>query len=139
MHNIKHIILTVIIFIFAQGCKKEANLSENIIGSWELVSVDGNSVPAELSVWLDFTADGFSIYQRAESEAMYERFEGTWSLIGTTLSGCYMDGTSWGSSYSAAVSGEELRLTSATSPQEVTLYTKSPLPSSVTDYIHWQL
>lgn len=137
MRNIKHIILTIIILIFATGCKKEANLSENIIGSWELVSVDGNPVAAELSVWLDFTADGFSIYQRAESEAMYEKFEGTWSLSGTTLSGSYKDGTSWGSSYSVTVSGEDLTLTSASSPQEVTHYRKSPLPSSVTDYIHW--
>ena len=129
----------VILLIFCviglfSSCRKEESPALQIVGSWELIMLDGSTVPSELSVWLDFSDDGtFAIYQRADSQVLYRRLVGRWSVTGDMLHGTYDDGSSWASAYKIALSGPELTLTS--SEEETTVYVKKPLPASVTDSV----
>lgn len=96
--------------------------------------LEGNSVPDEPSVWLDFSGNGrIIIYQRADPEAFYRRITGSWSVTGRTISGTYDDGSAWASEYEITISGTIMTLTS--SGNEVTVYTRQTLPDTVTDNV----
>lgn len=129
MKNIKTLILLLCLLCLASSCRKEETVS--VIGSWELVSVQDVPVSEGLSVWLDFSSDGFSLYQRAEENVCYQKFTGTWTLTGKVLSGKYSDGSLWASDYTVAVSGSELTLTSSGTPQETMRYRKASLPAGI--------
>ena len=54
-------------------------------------------------------------------EGRARNFSGVWTLVETTLSGSYSDGTAWGSSYEVSLSEDKSHLT-LTSAKEVYIY-----------------
>lgn len=127
-----------ILMVFAAAlvfgsCQKERQTlsSESLIGIWHLSSIDGDPVGTKsfsdsqgLSVWIEFKADSFDLYQRASQNVSYSHYSGTWSLAGKVLSGKYSDGTPWSSTYEVTLEGDTLTLKS---PTEEQVYHREPM------------
>lgn len=76
------------------SCNKEMTLEEKMVGDWHCTAA---SVDAE--IYVTFAAEGtFALYQQI-GEGAFRLYNGTWELAGTSLSGQYNDGASWGASY----------------------------------------
>lgn len=100
-------------------------VSDQIVGEWHLVSVSGlNTVP---QVYVEFGQDlSFDLYQKV-GEGRYRKFDGTYAVSGTTLSGKYSDGEKWGSDYAVSFDGEKMLLTAQNGSEEVCTYEKKAL------------
>lgn len=133
--SIRHILLAASVVLISLSCEKEAKLTEKLIGSWRLISIDDFPAGESLDVRLSFSAESFEIYQRAETDALYMHYSGTWSMSNGKLEGLYNNGTGWGSTYSVEISENILTLTSSSVPVEVTIYRREELPASVTDNV----
>lgn len=129
MKQLNIILITFFAVLFlACGCGKE-KVAASIVGSWELCDYQTKSVTIgeqSVSVFLDFNSDGtFELRQKTGSELRFAIYTGTWILTGNVLDGKYEDGSSWGSSYSVTISGEDLILTSASTPAEIMTFHKA--------------
>jgi len=130
MKKIVYILLLTAATLLA-SCSKDSKpvSSEDIIGTWTLMTIDGNSC-GELSVWITLSESTFDIYQRASSKVFYDHYTGTWSISNGILSGKYTDGTPWADTYKAEISDKiVLSLTGITSG-EVSIYNKSEIYDS---------
>ena len=111
----------------------------DVTGSWELISVDTKvSIgDTEVSVYLDFSADGsFALYQKL-GEGRYSAFSGTWGLDleASQLSGTYSDATAWGP-YDCACENDVLTL-AFPGGSETDSYKKiDGIPASVTGNVY---
>lgn len=103
-------------------------VSDAIVAEWHLVSVSGiSSVP---QVYVNFAQDlSFELYQKT-GDGRYRKYEGTYSVAGSTVSGNYSDGEKWGSDYAASFEGEKLVLTAQNGSEEICTYEKKALSES---------
>ncbi len=125
----KIIVLIAAALIMFVACSKN-NDNVNVEGSWHLTesSVLSNEV---VDIWVSFSENKtFKLYQKSSDEDRYASYDGTYSVNGNKLTGKYSDGTSWGGIYSAELSenGNTLTLTAG---KEISTYTKTEIPSSV--------
>ena len=90
-----------------QPSKTESNL-DMIEKEWKLVLV--NDVEPEFTVYMAFEAGLVTIYQQVYS-LNYVCYEGDYSIDGDELSGCYLDGSLWKSSYIGSISDDGMTLT----------------------------
>lgn len=115
-------------FVLAVSCGKNKDVI-SIVGSWELCDYQTKSVTIgqqPVSVFVDFASDGtFELRQKTGSEQRFTEYSGTWNLAGDMLSGKYVDGSSWASTYTVTLSGDKLTLTSSTIPAEVMTFQKA--------------
>jgi hypothetical protein len=108
--------------------------SGSLIGEWSLSSWAG-SADAAPKVYIVFNEDQtFDMYQQSYS-VIWFRYDGTWSLNGTTLSGKYSDGTPWNCDYTVAysLSPKLIRLTSKSDSADVTIYESERIPDTIID------
>ncbi len=115
------------------GCSKNAGEeSFPVAGEWHLASVTGLDME-DLDVYAVFGNDGrFELYQKVGA-GRHWRFDGTYSLAGTVLSGTYSDGTEWGSTYeySLAGDGQSLTLKALNGSEEESLYDRQDVPDEI--------
>ena len=98
----------------ATSCKKAPKIDAGIVAEWQLTEMTGYEASALPDVYIEFTAEkNFVIYQKVGDVSRYRKYSGTYALSGSTLSGEYSDGKSWGSSYRASLEadGEVLVMT----------------------------
>ena len=131
MKNIYRILLIISAAFLAASCgsKEEGpNVSENIVAEWHLTSVSGmSSVP---QIYINFAQDlSFQLYQKV-GDGRYRRYDGTYTVASTVLSGKYADGQAWGSSYTVSFDGDVLVLTADNGSAEVCKYEKKALPET---------
>jgi hypothetical protein len=102
--------------------------SGSLIGEWSLSSWAG-SADAAPKVYIVFNEDQtFDMYQQSYS-VIWFRYDGTWSLNGTTLSGKYSDGESWADSYKYSLDNEgNLLLQSVSNSSEISVYEVAEMP-----------
>lgn len=103
----KNVLLIVMAFaMLVTGCKKEEekDMAAALVGSWTLemyvpatktVKIGGEPIEVTVSFLENHS---FSLEQRI-GQAFLEKFDGTWSLDGTLLSGVYSDKKPWGEKY----------------------------------------
>lgn len=111
------------------SCTKEPLPTvDGMIGSWKLVSIDGDQLATKsfadaegLEVILIFSKIDFVIQQRVGNNVSPATYTGTWSLAKNVLSGKYADGTPWASTYKVALTDRMMTLSSSTETQ---VYTK---------------
>ena len=138
MKNLKIWSLAIALLVAMTGCEPADNPDtfkpgdvKQIVNEWNLIEFDGEVAPYD--VYVDFNEDNtFVIYQRIYS-AIYEKFDGTYSLSGNTLSGVYNDGTEL-ARYRAEVSadGNTLRLHKTDAGREImSVYQKTTIPEFV--------
>ncbi|WP_295938199.1 lipocalin family protein [uncultured Alistipes sp.] len=117
---------------------KNPSLLSQIDGEWALTTWNG-SVPQDFMAYLVFNGGAFEIYQQIE-QTYYEKYTGSYTITGTgprtaTMSGTYSDSSAWGSTYNVEIDqdGNTFTMTSTTNVSEVSIYTRTPVPSSVKD------
>lgn len=128
MKNIYRILLIISAAFLAASCgsKEEGpNVSENIVAEWHLTSVSGMSTVPQ--VYINFAQDlSFQLYQKI-GDGRYRRYDGTYTVASTLLSGKYADGQAWGSNYTVSFEGDVLVLTADNGSAEVCKYEKKAL------------
>ena len=106
----------------------------NIIGTWSLKTVQTKAASmggTSVDVYIVFNEDNsFSLYQKVGSAGRYSSYSGTWTLTGTSLSGKYSDGKSWGSTYEVSQDKERTTLVLSSAGEEYS-YAKASLPAEV--------
>lgn len=108
------------------GKDKGPVVSEAIVAEWHLVKVSGlNTVP---QVYVNFASDlSFELYQQV-GEGRYRKYDGTYTVTGSLVSGKYSDGEKWGSDYEASFDeSDNLVLTAQNGSAEVCTYKKEAL------------
>lgn len=108
------------------GEDKGPVVSDAIVAEWHLVSVSGlNSVP---QVYVNFAQDlTFELYQQV-GEGRYRKYDGTYAVAGSLVSGKYSDGEKWGSDYEASFTETgNLVLTAQNGSEEVCTYEEKAL------------
>ena len=107
------------------SCNKVDDAPLNIIGDWELSSVEfatrsamvGNET---VTIYLRFSQNGsFAMWQQKGS-GRFQKYEGMWVLSGNVLSGIYSDGKEWSSEY--LVETKDGHLTMHTYPDKKDTY-----------------
>lgn len=133
--------LSIISFIAAAvvcavSCKDpippEPDLSEKIIGEWQLKSIATKATLGgqTVDVYIAFETGGtFTLYQML-GQGRYHSYTGKWALADGTLTGTYSSGKAWGSTYSVDISDSTLTLT-ASIGGEVDIYTKTTIPENI--------
>lgn len=114
-----------VIYIPIQG-----NEIGDIERDWKLVSV--NDVEPEFTVYVNFSAGIFSIYQQLYS-LNYVSYDGEYSITGKVISGTYFDGGAWKCSYDGALSedGQTLTLVSCDTNPITSVYEACEIPEDV--------
>lgn len=118
------------------SCGNEAAKAVDVVGEWELYSIDGTPADGleegfKTTVYLSFTAEGnFEIFQKL-GEGRFRKYEGTFSVTEDLLSGTYSDGESWGATYKAENGGSTLTLTAQNGSNEVSIYNACTIPADV--------
>lgn len=115
----------------ACGKQPKAPKALDITGEWNLIRIETKSAQIgdqTVDVYIAFEADKtFNMYQMLGA-GRYKAFSGTWTLMETTLSGRYSDGSAWGSTYEVSVDGNTMVLTGN---GEIDTYTRRSIPASV--------
>lgn len=107
-------IAAVLVLGFATSCKKAPKVEAGIVSEWQLVEMTGYDAADLPVVYIEFAADkNFVIYQKVGDVARFRKYNGTYSVGGSTVSGEYSDGKKWGCKYSASIEadGEVLVMT----------------------------
>ena len=126
--------LTLALCLTTSCHEREEEEVLDITGSWTLVDLYEVGTRAvsigsyDIDVTLVLTAgttltEGTFDLSQTVGEGRARTFSGTWTLVETTLSGNYSDGTPWGSSYEVMLSDDKSQLT-LTSKGEVYVYKK---------------
>lgn len=126
--------LTLALCLMTSCHEREEEEVLDITGSWTLVDLYEVGTRAvsigsyDIDVTLVLTAgttlmEGTFDLSQTVGEGRARNFSGTWTLVETTLSGNYSDGTPWGSSYEVSLSDDKSQLT-LTSKGEVYVYKK---------------
>ena len=128
----KWLCLSLVLGLMISCQPKEEEKVLDITGSWSLVDlyeVGTRSVSIgsyDIDIALVLTAgtsllEGTFTMLQTLGEGRARNFSGVWTLVETTLSGSYSDGTAWGSSYEVSLSEDKSHLT-LTSAKEVYIY-----------------
>ena len=131
--KVKFYLLTLCAALAFVGCGKENDTPKvdnatKVVGEWHCAP-EGYDV----DVYVAFDAAGtFDEYQRL-GEGRYRHYEGTWSVEKNVLSGVYVDGTEWGSTYTLSFNGDTMTLTANNESAEAIVYTKTEIPAEVKD------
>ena len=121
-------ILTAIVVLASCGKNgdEKQTLEQKVCAEWH-----STQLPISGDIYIDFNGDKtFELYQQI-GEGAYRLYRGTWNLEGDLLTGRYNDGEDWACSYTVALEGNKLTLTSSNSAGEVSVYEKSSIPASV--------
>lgn len=136
MKNLKIWSLALALLMVVTGCEEKTATDNfkagatNIVGEWQLTEWDGDVAPFD--VYINFDGAAVVIYQRIYS-AVYEKFDGTYTLNGSKLMGMYNSGTEFGP-YRAEVSvdGNVMRLHKTDGEREIMgVYKKTTIPEWV--------
>ena len=126
MKKIFRLLLILSAALSAASCgTKGPEISTAIVAEWHLVSVSGQTNAPQ--VYINFAQDlSFELYQKI-GEGRFRKYQGTYTVTETLVSGVYSDGKAWGSDYEASIEGENLILTAQNGSAEVCTYKKEAL------------
>lgn len=101
----------------------------SIGGVWHLTSWRGAAPSFE--VYMDITATGgITLYQRIDSR-YWDVYQSTATIEDYVISGVYTDRVAWGASYYLSIDGDTMTWTATTDSSDVSVYTRSTLPTSM--------
>lgn len=131
MKKISQILFVLTIALFASACggskDKGPDVASEIVAEWHLVSMSGLSDSAVPQVYVEFTSDmWFELYQKV-GDGRYRKYEGYYTVSGSTVTGQYIDGKKWGSDYKVSFEDGKLVMTAQNGSAEVCTYEKKAL------------
>ena len=104
----------------------EVTLADLICREWH-----STSLPVDADIYIDLKNDfKFELYQQI-GEGAYRLYRGTWNVEEDILMGKYNDGESWAASYTVAIDGNKMTLTSKNDAAEVSKYEAKSIPENV--------
>jgi len=132
----KKLIATLIAILSLAACSQRdsSDLFSKLVGSWHLISSESKALTPDS--YISFNKDNtFALYQQ-NNEGNYVKYTGTFTLVGSQISGKYDDGGAtaiWNASSSISLSsdGKILSLTSDDDMQEVMSFQKEVIPMSI--------
>lgn len=133
MKNILKLFLLISAAVASVSCGRSGQDGPQALGKmtgeWHLVSTSGLSdVPP---VYVTFSKNLlFEIYQKTGDEVRYTKYEGTYSVKGSVVSGVYSDGETWACDYEVSFEGNNLVLTAMNGSKEVNTFEKKALSDS---------
>lgn len=104
------------------------------VGDWVLTEWNGTT-DLSLGVYLSLNENNtFVLYQHL-SDVLWEKYEGTYTLSGNTLSGVYSDGVKWADYTIKYNNGDtkQIKLTRQNDTEDVSIYTATDIPTEVVD------
>ena len=119
----------------ALSCTPDEDFDSSLSGSWQLTGWNGAS-PSGMEVYMVLRDDrSFTLYQKYNTLG-FVRYDGTFTVDGSRISGIYSDGKAWVSGYTYTVNGNTLTMVSEVSPDtglsETSVYTRHELPETIT-------
>ena len=128
------ILLAVSLIMASCGSEKQPKVLD-ITGQWELADiVDTKSVQIgseKIEIYIDFKEDNtFSLWQKL-GEGRHKKYEGTWTLTETVLTGKYSDGKAWGASYEVSCEEGTLTMSEQKAGMQTYIYNSCTIPSSL--------
>ena len=113
------------------GDDPKAAVGTKIVGEWRLSSWS-DSYKENMEVYVSFSGSSFTLYQRLQY-VYFVKYSGTYTVTDGVLSGVYSDTRPWGASYTVEFSDGDsvMTLTNFEVPDDVTVYTKTTIPSDV--------
>lgn len=103
--------------------------TSSIAGVWHLALWRGATPSFE--VYMDITATGgITLYQCLESR-YWDVYQSTAAIEDGVIYGVYTDNVAWGASYNLTVDGDTMTWVSTADSSDVSVYTRSTLPSSM--------
>ena len=123
MNRFLNILISAALLIgLASSCGEKAPaLDSGIVAQWQLSEMTGYEAENLPQVYIEFTADkNFVIYQKVGDVPRFRKYDGTYTIAGSILTGEYSDKEKWGSAYKASIEadGEVLVLTAVTLDKE---------------------
>ena len=104
------------------------------VGDWALTDWHGTT-DLSLGVYLSLNEDNTFVLYQHFSDVLWEKYEGTYTLSGNTLSGVYSDGVKWADYTIKYNNGEkkQIKLTRKGDAEDVSIYTATDIPAEVVD------
>lgn len=144
MKRIVNIFIAALLVSFATSCEKEAKVGKGLVAEWKLVEMTGYEASELPEVYIEFTsADEFVIYQKVGDVARFRKYNGSYTVDRSVVTGVYSDGKKWGADYRASLEngGDVLVMTAlvkdkqgnVTGDGEVCKYVKASLPQDEKD------
>lgn len=108
MKRIVNILIAAALMVgLASSCKKAPKIESGIVAEWQLAEMTGYDAADIPVVYIEFKADNeFVIYQKVGDVARFRRYNGTYSVDGSIVSGKYSDKKAWGSDYRASLEAD---------------------------------
>ena len=130
---IKIFLAASILLCAAASCNKEPDTSAAIVAEWHLIEMTGVDASDLPQVYVDFKADmTFEIYQKI-GEGRFRKYDGTYAVAESLVTGVYSDEEEWGCGYEAAFDGDFMTLTADNGSGEVCKYEKASLDQKEKD------
>ena len=108
------------------GGKTELTLEQKLCAEWH-----STFLPVDGDIYISFASDKtFELYQQI-GEGAHRLYRGTWNLEEDILMGKYNDGESWAASYTVAIEGNKMTLTSKNDAAETSKYEAKSIPEEV--------
>jgi hypothetical protein len=107
----------------------------DITGQWELTDIietKSAQIGSEtIEVYIYFKEDNtFAMWQKL-GEGRHRKYEGTWTLTESVLTGKYSDGKAWGASYEVSREEGTLTMSEQKAGIQTYIYNSCTIPSSL--------
>ena len=127
-------ILAVSLIMASCGGEKQPKALD-ITGQWELTDItETKSVQIgseKIEIYIDFKSDNtFALWQKL-GEGRHRKYEGTWTLTESVLTGKYSDGKAWGASYEVSIEDGTLVMSEQKAGMQTYIYHSCTIPSSL--------
>lgn len=105
-----------------------------IEGEWHMESWSGE-MSESIDLYVKFNADRTFVEYQKLRFPYFVKYTGSYSIADNVLTGQYDDGTPFNSSYNVEFGNDNTRITlsSREYPDDITVFVKEAIPSSVTD------
>lgn len=105
-----------------------------IEGEWHMVSWSGET-SENIDLYVKFNADRTFVEYQKLRFPYFVKYAGSYSVADGVLTGMYDDNTPFNSSYNVEFNSDNTRLTlsSVEYPDDITVFAREAIPSSVTD------
>lgn len=117
------------------ACEKGRTIASEIEGEWKLENYygkDAGSAAVSAEVYISFADGQFELFQKLGG-GHFERYSGTYSYDGETVTGIYSDGQDWSSGYLVSFSESgKMTLSQYVNDEEYAcVYVRTSIPESV--------
>lgn len=128
-------VAAVLMLSCSESSKQKADTTyATIEGEWHMVSYS-DEMSENIDLYVKFNADRTFVEYQKLRFPYFVKYAGQYSITDKVLTGMYDDNTPFNSSYNVEFDSDNTRLTlsSVEYPDDITVFAREAIPSSVTD------